>query len=314
MKMKHSKRSLKELHMHLSNLPLELAHEIYKYVLVAKNPIDLVHSGGTNLVHKWHELMDQETRDCEIALQLLVYGPLAVNGHDAYAFLFRSNTFRIRTRRVSELLMISIQELCDVGYPAYLKGLIVDVLPDADDAGFLIEPKDYDKNDNRDPESRAFRILETLLPLRRLDTLHVLITNDRKGGETYFIGGSRNPSIEKITAVLSRLRSLIFSTSKAPDFKVIMQKDYGLTNTSEEGRVLNEVPLQACDITWFWHLPSPNKMEIVECWTLMGKILNWNSARTRSPLSVLMKTKRLEPNSASESTTAIEAATQESRS
>ena len=250
MDMKHSKRLLNKIHKCLSNLPLELVHEIYKYVLVAEKPVVLLQRGGTDLVYKWRELPEREDRDCEIAFELLVYGPLAVNWHDTYAFFLRSNTFKIRTGRISELLMASIQELCKAGYPAYLGGLIVDVPYDANNAGFFMDPKDHDKNDNRDPELRAFRILRTLLPLDRLHTLHVLVKNDRKGREVFFVGASKNPNIEKIAAVISRLRSLVLSTSRAPDFRVIIQKYHRFMDNSGYDRALRDSPLLASyDIT-----------------------------------------------------------------
>ncbi|MCJ1323918.1 hypothetical protein MMC10_000580 [Thelotrema lepadinum] len=224
MGMKHRKKALRKLQSHFAKLPLELRQEIYEYVLVAEKPILALDEDKTEPVYVWEENSEEEAQECKIGLDFLVWNSIS-DWQDAYAFFFRNNTFEIQTRYMSEFIVKEIQELCEAGYPAHMKGLIVDIPCDAlsaesKSAGYLTDFKDYDEDDNGEPDLPAFCMLKPLLQFERLGRLKIIIRDVNKDWEMFVGSASRIETIERTALAVSKLCERVVSTSKAPRLEI----------------------------------------------------------------------------------------------
>ena len=218
---------MQELQCRFWRLPGELRSQIYEYTLIAEKPIIVWETLSFN-TYFWRERCERENREGELAMKFLIWNSPGADWNDAHAFLLRNNTFKIQTKACSELLVKHVSSLCELGYSTHVKSLVVQIPHDeigneSEDVGVFIDPKDYEEGDNKAAGLRAFRILKPLLELPRLDSVQIVLRQHKHGNRIFLRCTQTNPGLERVAAVIARLRDLVFATSRAPKFEVLLQ-------------------------------------------------------------------------------------------
>ena len=234
--MKKSEQILKKAKKILSRLPLELQQEIFRYLLISTQSIDVADKGSILNRYEPKEASRAANEELRRTANLLLglpeerYGKLP---HLAYAWFLGNNKFSIGSKNSANALVEATQTVSDKLsgnnkeiYPRSVYGLYVNVPHDpfvgisthSQDVG---DPHDFEAGD---PVHAGLRALRILKPLTKLDHLRFLsITlRDYRLEEYIFqgIGESNNSGILLVAAVIARLKELMDASLHSSQFRV----------------------------------------------------------------------------------------------
>ena len=270
----------------LSRLPPELCREIYGYTLVCSTELIIVDNRNDRFIYMASiQGKSTEDKDLDRAVEFFVGTCPVSESKDVHSSILSHNVLSITSKYRLTPFMKLVNALSNINdlpraqtasetdshskfeEPVLLHGLRIDT--DADptsddiagpnsDEGFDTSPlSDFQKGDCRLPGLRAFRILQPLMTLKRLQNIHIHLdqnVSEWTFGQAVFEGvGKENAGIPLVAAVIARLKELVLSSSKAPRFEVSL---------TIKGELLDDPPTtNNGDVSWLWDAPAEGELQ-----------------------------------------------------